>query len=239
MVAIARGLGPEFDWLLDDTEESLLGASDHQWAIVCLVVSATYYRDRERLPWFIGNQLALAIPRHRGRPYRPSPDFCIHPTLGNVRRTALDLVRDGAPALVVEIASPSTAEEHDLDTLNPAAKPGAYAAAGIAEYLVYDPTARIIPEEVRAWRLGPAGAYIPWEPGADGRLHSSLGLALAPERPILRLYDPQGRPLPTTPDLARVEREREALAAQLAQERAARDREVAALRAELRRLRGE
>ena len=232
MVAVVRVLGPEFDWLHDDTEEDLVGASDHQYGIVCSYDSVTYYRDRENLPWFVGNQLPLVIPRHDGRDYRPSPDLCVHTTLGDVSRTALEVAREGSPALAIEFASPATAKKHDLDTTNPRAKPAVYALAGIAEYVVYDHTGLIVPEGVRAWRMGAAGTYVPWPTAADGRYHSALGLSFVPERPILRWYDPQGHPLPTNRDLGR---EREALL----RERDAQARRIAALEAELRRLRGE
>lgn len=225
MVAVVRVLGPEYDWLEDDTEEALLGASDHQYGIVCSFDSLTYYRDREDLPWFVGNQLALIIPRHDGHDYRPSPDLCVHTTVGDVRRTALDVAREGPPALVVEFASPSTDEKHDLDTTNPRAKPAVYALAGIAEYLVYDPTSLFVPERVRAWHLGSTGRYVPWPVGPDGRYHSTLGLSLTPEPPILRFYDPQGHPLPTNRELGR--------------ERDAQARRIADLEAQLRHLRGE
>ena len=97
MVTEVRVLGPEFDWLEDDTEESLVGASDHQYGIVCGYDSVTYYRDRENLPWFIGNQLPLVIPRHDGWNYHPSTDLCIHPTLGDVSLASLDIRRHGPP----------------------------------------------------------------------------------------------------------------------------------------------
>ena len=225
MVTTTRALGPEFDWLADDTEEDLVGASDHQYAIVCSYVGITYYRDRAGLPWFVGNQLPLLIPRHDGRSYHPSPDLCVHPTLGDATLTSLDVARQGPPALVVEFASPATAERHDLDTTNPRAKPAVYALAGIAEYVVYDHSGRLVPERLRAWRRDATGVYAPWPADAEGRYHSALGLSFRPEPPILRWYDPQGRPLPTNRELG--------------QERDAQARRIAALEAELRRLRGE
>lgn len=234
MVARVRSLGPELDWLPDDTEEALLGTSTHQAVIVVLNICLALYARAAGLPWFVGNQLQLRIPRGAGRPaYHPSPDLLVHPTLGDIALASLPLVQYGPPALALEIASPGTAREHDLNTLAPGAKPSAYAQAGIAEYLVYDPTGLVLPDRVRAWHLGAAGGYEPWEPQADGRWHSALGVSFAPEVGgiLLRVYDPAGNLISTPYEMA----------AQLAErDRAVAEREarIAALEAELRRIGG-
>jgi len=62
MVTYQLGLGPELDWLIDDTEEALLGTSTHQYTIVNLRNDAVSYREVAGLPWFVGNQLKLLIP---------------------------------------------------------------------------------------------------------------------------------------------------------------------------------
>jgi hypothetical protein len=146
--------------------------------------------------------------------------------------------------LVIEVASPSTARSHDLDTLRPEAKPGVYASTGIPEYLVYDPTGVMIPEWVRAWRIGPEGTYVPWEPDERGHWVSrTLGISFALTGPILAAYDSNGERIPSDADMddLLLEREREAidLVAEREREVAERDRQIAALQAELRRLRGE
>jgi Uma2 family endonuclease len=220
MVTYQSTLGPEFDLLPDDTEEALLGSPRHQLVIVTLFNSLTRQQRRRGLSWFVGNQLGLLIPRRSGRPrYRPSPDILVHTTLGAFTETSLDLRRFGPPALAAEIASPSTAREHDLDTLAPNAKPGVYAAAGIAEYLVYDPVGEIIPERVRAWHLGEEGHYVPWLPDERGHWVSlALGVSFAPLGLLLRVYDAVGQLIPNNEEM---------------------DDIVAELQAELRRLRGE
>lgn len=226
MVTHLIALGREFDFLPDDTEESLLGAPIHQFAIVILFTCLTRYARRLGLPWFVGNQTTLVIPRADGRPYQPAPDLLLHPTLGRTPETSLHVADDGPPALVIEVASPSTARTHDLDTLRPQAKPGVYACTGIAEYLVFDPTAALIPERVRAWCLGPGGVYVPWEPDERGHWVSwALGISFALRGPMLAAYDADGTLLPGDNDMDAVVEERE--------------REIAALRDEVRRLRGE
>jgi hypothetical protein len=150
--------------------------------------------------------------------------------------TSLNVRVYGPPALIIEIASPATARSHDLDTLNPRAKPSAYGQAGIPEYLVFDPIGEIIPDQVRAWRAGQDGAYVPWPPDPDtGRWHSALGISFAPQGFRLRVYDPDGRLIPTMEELE-IQREEEVA---VREERlAAQAREIAALRAALQQRNG-
>jgi hypothetical protein len=124
------------------------------------------------------------------------------------------------------------ARSYDLNTLNPAAKPSAYAQAGIPEYLVFDPIGDLIPDRVRAWRAGPGGAYMPWLPDPDtGRWHSALGISFAPQGFRLRVYDPAGNLIPTMDELEiQMEEREERLVAQA--------REIAALRAALQQRNG-
>lgn len=240
MVTHLIALGPEFDLLPDDTEESLLGAPIHQYVIVAIFTSLRRYARRLGLPWFIGNQTTLVIPRANGRPYQPAPDLMIHPTLGYIPESSLHINVAGPPALVIEVASPSTARAHDLDTLSPEAKPGVYARTGILEYLVYDPTGVMIRDWIRVWRMGPEGSYMPWEQDERGHWVShTLGISFALSGPILAAYDAAGELIPSDADMDDLLLAREREAIEREREVAAREREIAALQAELRRLRGE
>ncbi len=238
MTVYLRALSPALDWLPDDTEEEILGASTHQGGIVGMDTSLNLYRTEADLPWFVGNQLKLIIPRQSGGTYQPSPDILVHPTLGQRELTSFAVAEYGPPALIIEFASPGTAWEHDLNTLRPEAKPRAYAECGVAEYLVCDPLGITLPARVRAWRHGPAGSYEPWLPAPDGRWHSQpLGISFAPEPQgmLLRVYTPDGRLVPTSDELAkelRTERTRTAAQAARIADQAAR---IADLEAELRR----
>ncbi len=226
MTAQVAALGPEFDTLQDDREETLVGSSLHQGAIVALFTSLTLCGPRRGLPWFVGNQLRIVIPRAGGvAPYQPAPDLLVHPTLTSASRSSLYLAADGPPALVIEVASPATALESDVNLTAPTGKPRVYEAIGVAEYLVFDPGGDLLGTQVWARRAGPRG-YEPWAPGADGRWASAaLGIAFAPRGLLLRVYDQDGALVPTTDEAV----------AQRDEER----RRVAALEAELRRLRGE
>ena len=131
MVTRTIALGPAFDNLADDTEETLVGSSFHQDAIVDAYISLKRHRRRRNLPWFIGNQTKLVIPRAGGAPsYQPSPDLMIYPTLGTDGRTSIAVATFGPPALVIEVVSPSTALTSDLNFDSPGGKPHAYAAIG-------------------------------------------------------------------------------------------------------------
>ncbi len=240
MITRTIALGPEFDLFRDDDEETLVGSSSHQGAIVALYEGLGNCGRKRGLPWFIGNQLTVLIPREgRKPPLQPSPDILVHPTLSAGHRSSLDVVKDGPPALVIEVVSPSTAIDRDLNVSLPIGKPGVYAAAGIPEYLVFDPLAEFLPERVRGWRLSQRG-NTPWLPDDRGHwVSDTLGVSFAPQGPLLRVYDQDGNLMPLYAEAIDtiVAREREVAARE--REIAAQDREIAALQAELRRLRGE
>ncbi len=166
------------------------------------------------------------MPREgRRAPYLPSPDILVHPTLTNASRTSLVLATDGPPALVIEVARLLTVLTNDLSLTDERGKPGVYESIGVAEYIVFDPTAEFVPEQLWAWRRV-AGAYASWLPDERGRWVSAAlgGIAFTPHGPTLRVYDQEGRLVPLTEELADLLDERE--------------RKIAALEAELRRLRG-
>lgn len=236
-------LGPAFATFADDTEESILGSSVHQGAITALSDCLNACGQRRGLPWFVGNQIRMIVHRAGQRSLILSPDILIHPTLTAMSRDSILVAHDGPPALVIEVASPTTAVQRDLSDDG---KPAAYAALGVAEYLVFDPTGEFISDNLWARRLGPQG-YIPWEPDpTDGRWHSELGIAFQPQSMLLRVYDQDGQLVPTDPEVReQLQQSTAELRAQAAQRRAqaaelqAQAERIAALEAELRRLRGE
>lgn len=223
-------LGPQFADLADDTEDSILGSSTHQGAITTLHDGLDACGHGRGLPWFVGNQIRMIVPRVGRRSASLSPDILVHPTLSNGSRDSIIVAADGPPALVIEIASPSTAVARDLNEATPSAKPAAYAALGIPEYLVFDPTGEFLPQHLWARKLGPHG-YVPWEPEADGRWHSALGISFLPQGFLLRIYDQDGQLVPTGPELRVYNRRLTDLISE-------REQQIAALEAELRRLRG-
>lgn len=223
-------LGPEFDLFEDDPP---VGPSWHQDAIGALFDGLTYCGLKRHLPWLIGNRLPVIISREEGdAPPHLVPDIIVHPTLTDTPRTSLDITRDGPPVMAVEVVSTEAECNRDLNITEPIGKPQLYATAGIREYLAFDPLAEFIREQVRAWLLGPHG-ITPWLPDANGRwVSAGLGISFAVQGALLRVYDQDGR-------LAPIYRETLRTLALRDQQLTERDREIAALQAELRRLRGQ
>lgn len=160
----------------------------------------------------------------RALPRRIAPDICVYSTLARRDPISLAVASEGPPPLTIEVASPSTATHNDTNLLEPAAKPQLYERIGVAEYLVFDPTGESVGHPLWALRRGPNG-FIPWLPEPDGRWHSSLGVSFAQQCPLLRVYDREGRLVPRTVEMD----------AQITGQ----EQRIAALEAELRRLRGD
>jgi Uma2 family endonuclease len=190
-------LGHEFDLLHDDDEETVAGTPPQQAAIVVLDTGLNLCARRRGLPWFVGNQQPILIPRAGyGPPRRLLPDIWVHPILTPTGRSQLLLAADDPPALVIEVASPSTVAR-DADPAAPGNKVRAYEALGVAEYLVFDPVGDLLGGPVRAWRAR-AGGYALWEPDAAGHWASAaLGVAFRPQGLLLRVYDQDSRLVPT------------------------------------------
>jgi hypothetical protein len=93
----------------------------------------------------------------------------------------------------------------------------------VPEYLVFDPRGEFLAGRVRAWRR--VGDVINrWEPDADGLYHSQLlDIAVRPDEALLRVFDPEGKPVPYWFENARTAR--------------AQAQEIAELLVELERLR--
>lgn len=233
MVAQIIALGPEFDTFQDDTEETLVGSSLHQAAITSLCGNLILCGPYRGLPWFVGNQTELVIPRQGNtRPLKASPDICVHPTLTNASRSSLILAVDGPPALAIEVASPSTALTNDTNLVDPGGKPSVYWAIGIREYLVFDPTGDILGAHVWARRAGVSG-LTSWDPNSNGHWTSTtLGVSFEPRGTLLRVYNQEGNLVPIVTEFADILADRDR---QLEE----RDQRLSALEAELRGLRGD
>lgn len=152
-------------WPPDDTEESVVGVDRHQLDILNLRFGLN--EEAQRLagggpvPWQAITQIALLGCMHPdGSAYRILPDVCLYPRPMDNARGSYALAEDGPPALVVEVASDST-HAWDLDLGR--GKAWSYRHAGVAEYLVLDPTGALVAGLGRGWRLA-GDAYRPWAP---------------------------------------------------------------------------
>jgi hypothetical protein len=229
-------------WLPDDTEEDLVGADWHQYAIDVLYDGVRDIAALDHLAWHVGNQLTLVGWAPRGV-WRPSPDIAVYATAGPELRKEMSVKDDGPPTLVVEVASPGT-WEYDVNEVS--GKAAGYLGLGVDYYLVFDPTSDLLGTPCRGWRRM-NGVTREWRPEADGSYRcASLGIALRPEGIILRVLDREGHPVPTREErleqladqAARLVAQEKANAAQVKTNAAQAD-EIATLRAEIARLRAE
>jgi Uma2 family endonuclease len=182
-------------WLLDDTEESVLGTQWHQEATGATGLMLRAEADRRGAGWGVCEQVELSgLPGPGGKPYNPRPDVMVlrQPIAGHL--AAVPLSEVGAPLFVAEIASTWTVQT-DLE-----GKRIAYAVAGIPEYLVFDPAGTILASRIMAWRLPHPGArvYVHWLPEPDGSFRSeTLDVWFVPDPPFLRVRGNDGRLLDT------------------------------------------
>ena len=247
--------------LPDDLEEDLVGTDWHQRAIDVLFDALMDLAEVERLPWHVGNQLALAGWAPDGSPWRPSPDVMVHPLAGPEPRKDMTARTDGVPTLIVEVASEHT-WRHDVNLVD--GKAAGYLAMGVSHYLVFDPTRAFLGEACRGWRLDNTrrvpGRVVAWRPDRMGRYRCApLGIALLAEGSFLRVIDATDTLVPTRTEriyalFERLEqsealvRQNEQLAgqneqlagerAQLAGQNERLEGEIVRLRAEIARLRG-
>ena len=177
------------DWLLSDTEESVLGTEWHQETIGAFAEMLREVMRRYRVTWGVCEQIALQGLQHEsGTAYDPHPDLMVlaRPLPdGNIASVSLDDF--GAPLFVMEVASASTGK-NDLGE-----KRLAYEAIGVPEYIVYDPYGSVLRAPLRAWRLQ-SGAYVQWRPDVRGWWHSaSLDMSFRATQPFLTIRDRDGR----------------------------------------------
>jgi len=185
--------------LPDDLEEDLVGTDWHQRAIDVLFDALMDLAEMERLPWHVGNQLALVGWAPDGSSWRPSPDVMVHPLAGPEPRKEMAARTDGVPVLIVEVASEHT-WRHDVNVV--AGKAAGYMAMGVSHYLVFDPTRAFLGEACRGWRLDNTrrvpGRVVAWRPDRMGRYRCApLGIALLAEGSFLRVIDATDTLVPT------------------------------------------
>lgn len=182
-------------WPPDDTEESIVGVDRHQLDIISLRTGINEEAHRVAgagpLPWQAISQIMyLGCERPDGSAYTVYPDVFVFPRPMNRSRGSYSLRQDGAPVLIIEVASDSTFE---ADMSLERGKAWSYAHAGMREYLVLDPTRVYVPEVGRGWRLVD-GVYRPWLPDAMGRWRSStIEMAFGVEDGLAAAYGTDGR----------------------------------------------
>ncbi|HVA88596.1 MAG TPA: Uma2 family endonuclease [Chloroflexota bacterium] len=221
--AIGAGTYRVPNWLPEDTEESVLGTLAHQEAINALGDMVRYVAGIRDLPWEVCNQVALRGLRYEdGRPYDPKPDLMVLPRrLPHWDIASVHVDDLGAPLFVAEVASESTVR-NDIGE-----KKKVYAAIGVREYLVFDPSGRLLRPPMQGWRLVGA-SYVPWHADKAGWFHSqALSMALQHGQPYLAVRDRDGTAIELSHELRLRAREFEARAALLEQRAAESDQRAA------------
>jgi len=213
------------NWLSADTEESVVGTEWHQEAGGALAAMLRISAERQGDGWDACEEIELSDLFHEdGSPYPARPDVMVLARPIDKGRAATTVAESGVPLFIAEIASRSTVR-NDRE-----GKRIAYAAIGVPEYVVFDPSERLLgPGRVmEAWRLPTPDArvYASWAPEPDGEWRSrALGVTLHPDPPFLYVRARDGFLIPhyavAVQQHAAVVREREAAqAARLRADRA-------------------
>ena len=208
-----------------------------------LAMLREYFRHRPDV--YVGANMFIYY--HEGDPTkRVAPDLFVVFNTTNVERRVWKVWEEGqVPTVVFEFTSKGTWDE-DLGT-----KKGLYEWMGVREYFLFDPLQEYLDPVLQGFRLV-EGRFQPMEanlgPNGERQLSSeAMGLWLRVEDGTLSLYEQAtGRKLLAPPELADALRETQAQlqaereARRQAEERArAAEAELARLRAELERLRGD
>jgi Uma2 family endonuclease len=217
--------GTTFDPLYPDSDGQLMGESGfHVSALICLhTVLENFFRSRNDV--FVGADMFVYYERGNPQACRAPDVFVAVGVTGNHQRRSYRLWEELVPpTVVIEVTSEATFSEDDK------VKPLIYAKLGVAEYYLFDPDGIELDPPVKGFRLRD-GCYEPMLPDAHGRLESrELGLLFEVDGPLLRAVDPRtGRRLMTLEEMAE-EAQRQADADR---------RRIAALEAELARLKRE
>ncbi len=211
--------------LPSDTEDSVLGTEWHQEAIGALADMLRDVAVRRAAPWGVCESIALIGLQHQnGADYDPRPDVMVlERPLPRGDLAAIHLADAGAPLFVAEVASNST-KGNDLDD-----KRLAYAAIGVREYLVFDPTGSVLSTPLLAWRL--AGiVYEPWQPDGEGWWYSTaLDVSFRATQPFLGVRDRDGAIIAPAGQVRRQAREEARARAELEQRLMAEAQQRAAL----------
>lgn len=187
---------------------------------------------REQPLVYVSGNIFLYYLDERGVRQSISPDVLVVFGVPKKQRRIYKLEAEGkAPDVVIELTSDET-KVNDLGD-----KRYIYATLGVREYFIFDPLQETMRPPLRGFRLE-NGDYVPL---MGCRLNSEvLGLELRVEQDTLRLYDRKtGERLLTPQEAEAARREAEAKAEREARERQAADAELARLRDELKKLRGE
>ncbi len=188
------------DWLADmpsDTEEApWMVMPDYQlWTLHLLLSILRRHRAEQRLRWYIGSELWVTLPRPGMANLDTAPDLFV--AEGDTHsRTSWNIREEGqAPRFVLEVV---TGASWDRDTQE---KRAIYELMGVEEYAVFAPRRNDGGPKLLGYHRGVFGQWQVWRAEAGGLRSRALGGLLLKvveaEGTVLRLYDTQGRLLPS------------------------------------------
>jgi Uma2 family endonuclease len=198
------------DWLADmpsDTEEApWMVMPDYQlWALHLLLSILRRYRAEQRLRWYIGSELWVTLPRPGLANLDTAPDLFV--AEGDTKsRTSWNIREEGQPPrFVLEVV---TGASWERDTQQ---KRAIYDLMGVEEYAIFAPLRADGGPKLLGYHRGVFGQWQPWPAEAGGLRSRALGGLLLKvveaEGTVLRLYDAQGRLLPSDEEAAAAERQ--------------------------------
>jgi Uma2 family endonuclease len=222
------------DWLADmpsDTEEApWMVMPDYQlWALHLLLSILRRYRAEQRLRWYIGSELWVTLPRPGLANLDTAPDLFV--AEGDTKsRTSWNIREEGqAPRFVLEVV---TGASWERDTQQ---KRAIYDLMGVEEYAIFAPLRADGGPKLLGYHRGVFGQWQPWPAEAGGLRSRALGglllKAVEAEGTVLRLYNAQGRRLPSDEEAEVAERqraEREGQRAERERQRAEKERQRSA-----------
>lgn len=218
---------------------------------VMLIVEALnalqeYFRDEPQI-FVIGNVFVYFLDEN-DQLSRVTPDIFVVRGVSKEDRRVYAVEREGkAPDLIIEFTSKKTGKADQFK------KKEVYAYLGVKEYFLFDPFGEYLWPRLQGYRLI-AGQYIPIGGSKSRLLSEVLRLEVADEGSQLRFWDPRTQQLLRTHEESEAEvktgstalktemkarQSAETLLQKEAQARLAAKAELAQLRAELQRLRGQ
>lgn len=206
-----------------DSDGKPIAESDSHVSLIvyCRDALRLFFADRASSVYVSGNNFVYY---REGDPRaRFSPDTYV--VFGSAQRDRKSYrswdENDALPSVVFEFTSKKTQKEDVSDKMQ------TYEQLRIPEYFLFDPTGDYLKPTLRGYRITPIGMYSPIAPQEDGRLISEqLGLELVAAGVRLRFFNPVTQRFLLT-------------LAEENQTRLEAEAEIARLRAELERLKGQ
>ncbi len=177
MVESAKSIEVEYP----ESDGEPMGETDLHRDLMIRLIELFKERYRDQHVYVSGN---LLLYYEEGVPYKHvSPDAFVVLDKDPGRRRVYKTWEEGAPNVVFEVTSSSTKRRDE------GVKPQVYAAIGVREYFLFDPTSDYLLPPLQGFRLD-GDAYEPIPLNEDGRLDCrELGVTLAREAGELVLRD--------------------------------------------------